>query len=121
MQDKIIASRVLVDTWMLTVKLVYKLSNVPDDLKWTTNTFDTICTHFQGITYNMYGFGKRFFVPSFFIHPPPIHPYFYPSIFVFTHPNDRWSGLCIKLWSWVSLIDAFRCLAQTHQKNNYVR
>ena len=23
---------------MLTVKPVYKLSNVPDDLKWTTNT-----------------------------------------------------------------------------------
>ena len=27
-QDKIIASHVLVDTWMLTVKLVYKLSYV---------------------------------------------------------------------------------------------
>ena len=31
-------THVLVDTWMLTVKPVYKLSNVPDDLKWTTNT-----------------------------------------------------------------------------------
>ena len=29
---------VLVDTLMLTVKLVYKLSDVPDDLKWATNT-----------------------------------------------------------------------------------
>ena len=28
----------LVVTWMLTVKLVYKLSNVPDDLKWARNT-----------------------------------------------------------------------------------
>ena len=26
---------------MLTVKPVYKLSNVPDDLKWTTNTHVT--------------------------------------------------------------------------------
>ena len=26
---------------MLTVKVVYKLSNVPDDLKWTTNTHVT--------------------------------------------------------------------------------
>ena len=31
-------THVLVDTWMLTVKPVYKLSNVSDDLKWTTNT-----------------------------------------------------------------------------------
>ena len=34
--------QVLVDTWILTVKkLVYKLSNVPDDLEWTTNTHMT--------------------------------------------------------------------------------
>ena len=32
---------VLVDTWMLTVELVYKLSDVSDDLKWTTNTHVT--------------------------------------------------------------------------------
>ena len=31
----------LVDTWMLTIKLVYKLSDVPDDLKWATNTHVT--------------------------------------------------------------------------------
>ena len=38
MQDKIKlpVTHVLVDTWMLTVKLVYELSDVPDDLKWTT-------------------------------------------------------------------------------------
>ena len=60
-QDKIIAvTPVLVDTWMLTVNLVYKLSNVPDGLKWTRNTYDIICTHFQGITNNMYGFGRLF-------------------------------------------------------------
>ena len=45
MQDKIIAS-VLVDTWMLTVKPVYKLSDVPDDLKWATNTHITPFTPF---------------------------------------------------------------------------
>ena len=34
MQDKILpVTHVLVDTWMLTIKPVYKLSNVPDDLK----------------------------------------------------------------------------------------
>ena len=34
-------THVLVDTWMLTVKLVYKLSDEPDDLKWATNTHMT--------------------------------------------------------------------------------
>ena len=51
---------------MLTVKLVYELSSVPDDLKWARNTHDTIYTHFQGITDNIYGFGRPFFAPSFF-------------------------------------------------------
>ena len=45
MQDKIIkvlpVTYVLVDTWMLTVEPVYKLLNVFDDLKWTTNTHVT--------------------------------------------------------------------------------
>ena len=45
---------------MLTVKPVYKLLNVSDDLKWTTNTRDTIFTHFQGITSNIYVFGRPF-------------------------------------------------------------
>ena len=84
-------THVLVDTWMLTVKPVYKLLNVSDDLKWTTNTRDTIFTHFQGITNNFYGFGRAillfFFYPSTHI----------PSIFVFTRPNDGWTGLYIKL------------------------
>ena len=31
----------LVDTWMLTVKPVYKLLIVSDDLKWITNTYVT--------------------------------------------------------------------------------
>ena len=34
-------THVLVDTWMLTVKPVYKLLKVSDDLKWTTNTHVT--------------------------------------------------------------------------------
>ena len=34
-------THVLVDTWMLTGKPVYKLLNVSDDLKWTTNTRET--------------------------------------------------------------------------------
>ena len=90
-------THVLVDTWMLTVKPVYKLSNMPDDLKIEMDyrhTCDTIYTYFQGITNNIYGFGRPFFAPSFFL---PIHPYLYPSIFVFTRPNDEWTGLDIKL------------------------
>ena len=71
---------------MFTVKPVYKLSNVPDDLKWTTNTFDPIYTHY------IYGFGRLLLLNSF-TRPP----YFYPSIFVFTRPNDGWMGLYIKL------------------------
>ena len=31
-------TNVLVNTWMLTIKLVYELSDVPDDLKWAINT-----------------------------------------------------------------------------------
>ena len=34
-------THVLVDTWMLTVKLVSQLSNVSDDLKRATNTHMT--------------------------------------------------------------------------------
>ena len=37
------------------------------------------------------------FLLNFVIRPPPVHPYFYPSIFVFTRPNDGWTGLYIKL------------------------
>ena len=58
---------------MLTVKPVYQLLNVSDDLKCTTNTRDTIFTHFEGITNNIYGFGDGFFAPSFFTRPQPVH------------------------------------------------
>ena len=34
-------THVLVDTWTLIVKPIYKLLNVSDDLKWTTNTHMT--------------------------------------------------------------------------------
>ena len=51
MQDKIIASRTCFGGHMdVNCKLVYKLSNVPVDLKCATNThnnYDTIYTHFQ--------------------------------------------------------------------------
>ena len=82
---------------MLTVKPVYKLLNVSDDPKWTTNTCDTIFTHFQGITNNIYGFGRTCFAASFFYQSTTRPPYFYPAIFVFTRPNDGWTGLYIKL------------------------
>ena len=43
MQDKIMDSHTCFGghIWMLTVKPVYKLQNVSDDLKWTTNTHET--------------------------------------------------------------------------------
>ena len=43
------------------------------------HTCDTIFTHShesQGITTNMYGFGKPFFDPSFFTRPQPVHHIF---------------------------------------------
>ena len=70
---------------MLTVKPVYKLSNVSDDMKWATNThYDTIYIHLQGMTKNIYGIG-RLFAPSYIISPVsppiflPVHIGLYPS------------------------------------------
>jgi len=87
MQDKIIARHTcFVGTWVLTDKPVYELSDVPDDLKWAKNTHMTPFTqvHFQGISNNIYGFGRLcslIFYPST-ICPPiflPVHIRFYPS------------------------------------------
>ena len=50
---------------MLTAKPVYKHKSVFYDLKWATNTHDTIYTHFQGIYNNIYGFERPFFASSF--------------------------------------------------------
>ena len=88
-------SHVLVDTWMLTVKLVYKL-NVSDDLKCTTNTQVTPFTprlrHKLTICMTLDAFCSFFFT-----QPPPVHPCFYLSLTGFTRPNDGWMGVCIKL------------------------
>ena len=56
------------------------------------HTCDTIFTHFQGITNNIYGFGRPLFCSFIFL---PIHN---PSTHIFTRPNDGWTGLYIKLW-----------------------
>ena len=63
---------------MLTVKPVYKLLNVSDDMKWTTNTHVTPFS----LTFEDY----LFFAPSVFYpsatHQPiflPVHIRFYPS------------------------------------------
>ena len=50
------------------------------------DTCDTIYTHFQGITNNIYAFGRHFLLLHFLSRPP---------IFL----NDGWTGLCIKLCS----------------------
>ena len=46
---------------------------------------------------NIYGFGRPFFAPSFFL---PIHH-------ISTRPNDGWTGLYIKLWRPPALSDHF--------------
>ena len=81
---------------MLTGKLVYKLSSVPDDLKWATNTHITpfTLTFKAKLTISMVL--EDLFFCSFIFY--PVYPYFCPSIFVFTRPNDGWTGLYIKLW-----------------------
>ena len=40
-------THVLVDTWMLSVKPVYKPTNVHDDVKWATNTYMTFILTFK--------------------------------------------------------------------------
>ena len=61
---------------MLTVKLVYKLKNISDDLKWTTNTHVTLFTLTSKATDNIYGFETLF---CSFI--------FYPSTHISTCPQ----------------------------------
>ena len=89
-------THVLVDTLMLIVKPVCTFLNVSDDLKWTTNTHVTpfSFTFKAQLTISMVL--EDLFL---FLNVLPVHPYFYPSIFVFTRPNDGWTGLYIKLWS----------------------
>ena len=62
------------------------------------HTYDTIYTHFQGITNNIYGF-VRLLAPSF-LYPTTTHPPIFLPVHVrFACPNDGWMGLCIKLCS----------------------
>ena len=60
-------THVLVDTWTLTVKPVYKLLNVSNDLKWTINTLVSLfsLTFKAYSSNNIYDFGSPFFAPSF--------------------------------------------------------
>jgi len=56
-----------------------------------------------------------FFAPSFFTRPP----YFYPSTFVFPHPNDGWTGLYIlhKAMSvLINLVQDIACLVKNNIK-----
>ena len=69
---------------MLTVKLVYKLSNVPDDLKWAKNTHMTpfTLTFKEGITNDIYGFRRLFYSVHISTRPPiflPVHIRFYQT------------------------------------------
>jgi len=93
-----LVTNVLVDTWMLTVKPIYKLSNVSDDLKWTTNTCDTIYTHLRGITNNIYGFGRL----CSFICLPAHHP----STHISTRP---YSFIPVQMTGGQSLHNAMMC------------
>ena len=77
-------------------------------IKWTTNTHVTPFS----ITF------KCLFLEGCFFTCPPI--YFYPSILVFTRPNDGWMGLYIKLWSQVVLV-RYQVLFDTDRYLNFVR
>ena len=79
---------------MLTVKPVYKLSDVSDDLKWATNIHVTPFTLTFKAKLTISIFLEDCFSSVTFL---PVHLYFYPSTLVFTHPNDRWTGPSIKL------------------------
>ena len=110
-------THVLVDTWVLTVKQVYKR------VWWTEmdykHTCDTIITHFQCITNNIYGFGIPFFAPSFFTRPQPFHHISTCPYSFLTRPNDGWTGLYIKLWlgcvtCWTECIQPWRLTLERH-------
>ena len=65
---------------MLTVKPFYKLLNVSDDLKWTTNTHLTqFSLDFKAILTISMVLEDLFLVLHYLTHPP----YYYLSIFVF--------------------------------------
>ena len=67
-------THVLVDTWLLTVKLVYGFSSVPDDLKWATNTHMTPF-HLHSLSrhnWQYLWFWKTFFLLLHFLPCPPI-------------------------------------------------
>ena len=113
----LLVTYVFVDTWMLTVKPVYKLLKfyVSGGLKWTTNSCDTISTHFQVITNNIYGFGRPFILAPFFL---PIHDpstIFLPVHIHFTRPNDGWTGLYIKLCSQMSIVQILVRISRSEQ------
>ena len=87
MQDQIIVSHTCFDGPMdvncYCLLSQFTIFTVSYDLKKDyKHTCDTIYTHFQGITNNIYGFVRNCFVPSFFTHQPiflPVHNGFYPS------------------------------------------
>ena len=74
-----------------------------DDLKWTTNTHLTLFSlDFKAILTISMVLEDLLLVLHFLTRPP----YFYPSIFIFTRPNEGWTGLYIKLCLGVCVIPA---------------
>ena len=51
-------------------------------------------TRFQSITDSICDFRSPFMLLIFY----PVRQYFYPPTMGFTFPNDKWTGLPIKLW-----------------------
>ena len=78
---------------MITVKLVDKLSNVSDDLKWATNTHVTPFTLTFKAYLTIYMVLEDLFLLLNFFTCPPI---FLPVHIRFARPNDGWTGLYIK-------------------------
>ena len=82
-------THVLVDTSMLTFKLAYQISNVSDDLKWTTNTRDYCVISFLRHNWQYLWFWKIFFC-SFICYPSTTCPPIFLPIYNGFYPSKWW-------------------------------
>ena len=103
-------THVLVDTWMLIVKPVYKLLNVPDDLKWTTNTHVTPFTLISKAKLTIFIVFEDLFLSFLYLSvtcPPiylPVDNGFYPL-----------NGMG---WEWMNILGVFDMLWHNFEINN---
>ena len=92
MQDQIIASYTCFAGHVETSSQTLNVFFWPE--KNYKHTCDTIYTHFQGITNNIYGFGRSFFLLRFFTCPPiflPVYPYSFLPVQMMGGQVSAWS------------------------------